>query len=104
MKQQLKLKGKTAVFVDWANVYGWRKSLKYEVDSKTLFRYFKSLSQVKDVRLYFGTDKNVQSNKFLRDAKKIGFTVITKPVKYVCVGEVDGQKIFPGTKTRARLD
>jgi len=25
-------RGKTAVFIDWANVYGWKKSLKLEVN------------------------------------------------------------------------
>lgn len=28
---RLRLRGKAAVFVDWANVYGWKKSLKREV-------------------------------------------------------------------------
>lgn len=28
---RLLLKGITAVFIDWANVYGWKKSLKHEV-------------------------------------------------------------------------
>lgn len=93
-KQVLKLKGKAAVFIDWANVYGWKKSLKYEVDCKPLFKYFKSYPEIKDIRLYYGTDKNIHSKNFLIDAKKIGFTIITKPVKYVSVGQVDGQKIF----------
>jgi len=30
-KFRLKLKGKTAVFVDWANVYCWKDSLKWEI-------------------------------------------------------------------------
>lgn len=29
---KLRFKGKAAVFIDWANVYGWTKSLKKEVD------------------------------------------------------------------------
>jgi len=93
-KQILKLKGKAAVFIDWANVYGWKKSLKYEVDYKSLFKYFNSLSEVADIRLYYGTDKNIHSRKFLEDARKLGFKVITKPVKYVLVGQIDGQKLF----------
>ncbi|MBI2268348.1 MAG: hypothetical protein HYU80_02750 [Candidatus Blackburnbacteria bacterium] len=31
---RFKLKGKTVVFIDWANIYGWTKSLKKEVDPK----------------------------------------------------------------------
>ncbi|MBI2334448.1 NYN domain-containing protein [Candidatus Daviesbacteria bacterium] len=44
---RLKLKGKTAVFIDWANVYGWRKSLKQEVDPQKLYKYLKSYKEVK---------------------------------------------------------
>jgi hypothetical protein len=33
-KQSLKLKGKTAVFIDWANVYHWNKVLKNSVSLK----------------------------------------------------------------------
>jgi len=93
-KQVLKLKGNTAVFIDWANVYGWRKSLKYEVDYTSLFKYFKSLSEVTDIRSYYGTDKNIHSKQFLGNARTLGFSVITKPVKYVLQGQVDGQKIY----------
>lgn len=32
-KFRFKLEGKTAVFIDWANVYGWKKSLKKEIDA-----------------------------------------------------------------------
>lgn len=95
MKQQLlRLKGRTAVFIDWANVYGWKKSLKYEVACKPLFKYFKLYPEIKDIRLYYGTDKNIHSKKFLIDTKKLGFTIITKPVKYVSIGEVNKQRVF----------
>ena len=30
-QKELIFKGKTAVFIDWANVYGWRKSLRREI-------------------------------------------------------------------------
>jgi hypothetical protein len=31
---RFKLKGKTIVLIDWANVYGWFKKLKWEIDQK----------------------------------------------------------------------
>lgn len=33
----LKLNGKTLVVIDWANVYGWTKKLKWQVDVQKLF-------------------------------------------------------------------
>ena len=38
-KQILKLRGKTAIFIDWANVHGWEEKLKWEVDLAKLYRY-----------------------------------------------------------------
>lgn len=82
---RLKLRGKTAVFIDWANVYGWTKSLKKEVDPKKLFKNLKSYPQIKEINFYSGVDKHPKSKEFLRRVKKIGFSVITKEVKYIPV-------------------
>ena len=81
----LKLRGKTAVFIDWANVYGWKKSLKREVDPKKLYKYLKSYKEIKEINFYSGLDKHPKSNKFLDDVGKIGFNVGTKEVKYIPV-------------------
>jgi len=35
-KFKLKLKGKTAVFIDWANVYNWKSSLKKIENNKII--------------------------------------------------------------------
>lgn len=85
----LKLKGKTAVFVDWANVYGWNKSLKKEVNPRKLYKHFKRYKEIRAINFYFGTDQNIKSKQFLKNVRKIGYRVITKPVKYVVVGRVD---------------
>ena len=57
--KHLLLKRESAVYVDWANVYGWRKSLKGEVDPRQLFQYLKTYSEISDVRLYFGEDRHL---------------------------------------------
>lgn len=93
-KFRLKLKGKTCVFVDWANVYGWRKSLKQEVNPRKLYRYLKSYKEIKLIGLYHGTDKHEKSKQFLQSAKRLGFEITTKPVKYILLAEVNGKKIY----------
>lgn len=94
MKKILELRGKTAVFIDWANIHGWQKSLKNKVDLKKLFAYLKSYDEIKDIRFYFGSDNNEGSRKFLKMTERIGYSITTKPVKYVLVDKTDGQKIF----------
>lgn len=82
---QLKLKGKTAVFIDWANVYGWANRLDKEVNPRRLYRYLKAYKEIHDIRLYYGLDKHPKSKKFLSNAKQIGFNVVSKDVKYIPV-------------------
>lgn len=93
-KQILKLKGKTAVFIDWANVYGWKKSLKKEVDPEKLYSYLQSYEEIKFTGLYHGTDKNEQSRKFLDRMKTLGYQISTKPVKYIRVPEIEDKKLY----------
>ncbi|MBI3559278.1 NYN domain-containing protein, partial [Candidatus Gottesmanbacteria bacterium] len=94
MKKILELRGQTAVFVDWANVHGWQKSLKKKVDLKKLFAYVKSYKEIKDVRFYFGSDKNEGSKRFMKLVKDIGYTVVTKPVKQILVEEIKNRKVY----------
>ncbi len=91
---ELKLKGKTAVFIDWANVYGWRKSLIQEVDPQKLYKYLKSYKEIKTISFYYGKDKHPKSGQLLRKVGKIGYHVTTKPVKYIKIAEIDGKKIY----------
>jgi uncharacterized LabA/DUF88 family protein len=80
-----KLKGKTSVCIDWANVYNWKSSLKWEIDAKKLFKYLKSYRQIKEIIFYFGTDVHPASKQQIKEARQIGFRVVTKPVKYLPV-------------------
>ncbi len=91
---RLRLKGKTAVFIDWANVYGWKKSLKKEVNLNKLYKYLKTYKEIKEIYFYFGTDTHPKSKRFITRTKRIGYQVIPKPVKYIIVAEVKGQKIY----------
>jgi uncharacterized LabA/DUF88 family protein len=94
MEKRLKIKGKAAVFIDWANVYGWEKSLKKEIDTGRLFEYLRTYPEISCIRLYFGTDNNQKSREFLQDAEVLGYTIITKLVKYIVAAQFDGQKIY----------
>ncbi len=86
---KFKLKGKTLVVIDWANVYGWSRRLGWNIDIKKLFKYLKSYKEIYDIRFYFGKEPgNPKSESFHRKIKKIGYTLISKEVKWVPV-EID---------------
>lgn len=80
---KLKLKGKTCLLVDWANVHGWEKSLNKKIGFKAIFDYFKKYKEVKELRFYFGIDDNQKSTIFLKNVEKYGYKLITKKVKYL---------------------
>jgi len=81
--QKLKLNGKTAVFIDYANVYGWKKSLKKPVDVVKLYKYLKTYPNIIAIEFYYGSDVNKKSKDFLKEIKTCGFQLVTKPVKYI---------------------
>jgi len=93
-KSKLILKGKTAVFIDWANVYGWKKSLKYEIDPKKLYKYLLKYKEIKDIRFYYGADSHPKSIQFLKNVKRTGYNLISKPVKHIFIGIFEGQKLY----------
>ena len=82
------------VYIDWANVHGWEISLKQEIDIDRLFAYLKAYPEISDVRLYFGKDIHPKSAAFLERARKAGYAIITKPVKYILEAEIEGKKIY----------
>ena len=88
-RQVLRFNGDTVVFVDWANVFGWQKELKKVIEPEGVFELFSDNSLVRGVNFYFGTDNNIKSRDFLSNAKKIGFNVITKDVKYIKIKDTD---------------
>ena len=80
------LRGKTLVIIDWANVYGWFKKLKWEISPQKLYNYLKSYPEVYDIRFYFGVEKgNEKSKKFSEEILQIGYNQISKEVKWVPV-------------------
>lgn len=92
-KKHLKIRGKCVVYIDWANVHGWEKSRKRSIDQKKLYKYLKNYQEIQFVKFYFGTDINSKSRSFLNTVRKIGFKVITKSVKYIFAGTIEGQKL-----------
>lgn len=103
-KFRLKLRGKTVVFIDWANVYGWTSRLDKEIDPLKLYKYLKNYKEIKDIRFYYGLDKHPKSKQFLKRVKQIGFTVVTKEVKYIPVSIDTSHFRYLAKEIKASLD
>lgn len=81
-----KFKGKILAIIDWANVYGWFEKLKWKIDPQKLFNYLKNYPEIYDIRFYFGVEEgNKKSKEFKEEINKIGYTLISKKVKWVPV-------------------
>ncbi len=76
--------GDTHVYIDYANVRNCCSRLGWSIDLRKLKTVLDSTGKVKSVRFYFGTivgDKG--SEGFVARARKEGFEVQTKPVKFM---------------------
>lgn len=77
---------KVLVLIDYANLLSSVRYLKKHIDMKVFYDYLSSLSYVKDISIYYGTDpRNPKSKTFINWLKKTGCRVITKDVKYIKV-------------------
>ncbi len=73
---------KTNIYIDWANVLGWQRKLRWHIDARRLKQLFNSFDTVAAVRLYYGTlTGDETSEEFIKDARQLEYEVKTKPVK-----------------------
>lgn len=81
-KRAINLRGKTMVLIDWANVWGWRHEIGYEIDINFIDRVLSEYKEIVAKYLYFGADIHPKSIEFLEQVKELGYNLVTKPVKY----------------------
>ncbi|HEY6467986.1 MAG TPA: NYN domain-containing protein [Candidatus Acidoferrales bacterium] len=78
------LDGEAHVYIDYANIRNCCSRLGWQIDLRKLKNLLSGTGQVKSARFYFGTiagDKG--SEGFVARARKEGFDVTTKPVKFI---------------------
>lgn len=79
---QALLKGKTCVYIDYANVRPWSEKLKWHIDLTRLKQFLDSFENIRDVNLYSGTlEGDTQSEKEIKNIKDYSYCLRTKPVK-----------------------
>jgi uncharacterized LabA/DUF88 family protein len=84
-KFKLKIDKKALLLVDWANVYGWKKSLGWEVCPQRLYNFFDRPKVINKI-FYYGEDEGQEkSENFMTEIKNIGFDISPKKVKWVPV-------------------
>ena len=82
--------GRTLVVIDAANLEHSVKSLGWWVDYKRLFIFFKTHTNLVEIRHYCPAFNDERQNNFFTVLKKSGFKLITKPLKVIT--EIDKAK------------
>ncbi|OIO14798.1 hypothetical protein COY59_03670 [Candidatus Gottesmanbacteria bacterium CG_4_10_14_0_8_um_filter_37_24] len=91
------IKGKISVFIDAANILYSQQTMGWEVDYKRLIEYFKKNFHLVFIGFYYGRIKeNKGQEKFFQMLTDRGYTLRTKPVKYI--------KTPKGTVFKGNLD
>ena len=90
------VQGKAAVFIDAANILYSQQTLKWQVDYKKLAVYLQSVKPI-FLGFYYGlVESNKKQAEFFAILKDHGYTVRTKPIKYI--------KTPKGTILKGNLD
>jgi len=72
----------TAMYIDFANVFRWQEKLGWHIDLERLKQFLDSFDTIRKIKFYSGTlVGNEGSEKTIEKAQRIGYSVITKPVK-----------------------
>ncbi|HLD60874.1 MAG TPA: NYN domain-containing protein [Patescibacteria group bacterium] len=87
----------TNIYIDYANVRPWATKLGWHVELKRLKQFLDSFDTVHTVKIYSGTlTGNKESEEQGKEMQKLGYTVITKPVK-VMRKSIDVSSISPSS-------
>ena len=76
--------GKTAVFIDAANILYSQRTLGWNIDYKKLAAYLRRETEL--VGLYYYTGKvgsEQKQNAFIKKIQSFGYTVVAKEVKFI---------------------
>lgn len=77
-------KGKTNVYIDWANVFYWQEKLGWHIEVKRLQQFLTSFDQINSVKIYQGYfEGNKNAEQELLDWESWGLEVRKKPVKEI---------------------
>lgn len=79
----LKLTGRTAVFIDAANIELSAKDLKFKVDYKKLYKWLQAKAKIVFIGFYTVRFDTNDHDAFLTVLKRSGYKLITKPLKLI---------------------
>jgi len=81
-------KGKTAVFIDGANIFYSQRSLGWKIDFKKLAEYVRRETKVVELRYYTGKVGTLEKQlSFIKMMESFGYAVTAKEVKFIQTGQ-----------------
>jgi uncharacterized LabA/DUF88 family protein len=96
------LKGKTFMYIDYANVRPWSEKLGWHIDLKRLKQFLNSFQNIGEVKFYSGTlEGDSKSEEEVRHIREAGYLLRTKPVKIMRLS-IDTKSI-PSLEDKALL-
>lgn len=87
----------TNIYIDYANVKPWATKLGWHIELKRLKQFLSSFDTIHTVKIYAGTlIGNKESENQIKEMEKIGYTLITKPVK-IMKKSIDISSVSPSS-------
>ena len=77
------IEGKTAVFIDAANIELSAKDLNFRIKYKNLYKWLSSQGELNYVGFYTARFENKEHDNFLTMLKKNGYKLVTKKLKVI---------------------
>ncbi len=75
---------RTNLYLDYANLKNWSSKLGWQIDMRRLMQFLRCFDTVSEIKLHYGTIAgNVASEKRIEKLNKLGYKVVTKPVKLI---------------------
>jgi len=75
---------RTNLYLDYANLKNWSSKLGWQIDMRRLRQFLQCFDTVNEIKVYYGTIAgNAASENRIDKLKKLGYTVVTKPVKLI---------------------
>jgi len=89
MTKILDLKGRTAVFIDAANIELSAKDLKFRIDYQKLKEFLERQGEIIYLGFYTVRFETKSHDNFLTVLKKLGYKLVTKPIKIIKKGKMN---------------
>lgn len=104
--------GRVMVFIDFANVFFWQKTLGWNIDMVKLYKFLERSSNLVGANFYYAYTKSPLQKAFFRVLKKTGYRIKTKKLRFIRLegniidkkGDLDVELALDATQSIDKFD